>query len=76
MDPKTITEAEKTWAKDAEKSAKAKRQADAILENNKGDQLRAWVIAEALVAAFEEGVQFEREAQAIRQHEGRMAGRG
>ena len=35
-----------------------------------------WVVTQAILEAFNEGVQFEQEAQAIRQHEGRMAGRG
>ena len=47
-----------------------------IFANNKGEQILAWLLAQAIIDACEEGRQLEREAQAIRQHEGRMAGRG
>ena len=71
-----MTQADRGYAERIERSARAKHQADSIIENNKGDQLRAWLFAQAIMEAFEEGVMAERERQAQARHEGKMAGRG
>ena len=54
----------------------ARHMAERITLYNKGEQVLTWLVTQAILDAFEEGVRFEREAQAIRQHEGHMAGRG
>jgi len=58
--------AEQVFAKQLERAAIAKRLADDIMENNRGDQIRVWLIAQAILDAFEEGRQFEREQQGQR----------
>ena len=63
-----------TWEQ-AEAWAKQVLLAWGPLPSQAGVELE-WAVTLAILEAFNEGVQFEREAQAIRQHEGRMAGRG
>ena len=72
-----MTQADRLYAEKLERSARSKKQADDLLApHNWGRKYRAWIITQAIIDAFDEGVQFEREAQAIRQGEGRLAGRG